>query len=261
MPDMHEVARARTPTKAFMPKRARKLWAECLAGTFGQIVKHNDARAWADPYFHPAVVLRSAYRGGGKRGKQKAKIETKERARAWLEGERGELWDSFEGPAPCKMQIPPRKQHDTFATARARAVELSREGLLSKACQALVSDPPVEIAEDVVQRLLQKHPKPREGEIDRVNTLRAVAAESVTKAIRFPKGSARGPSGLKSKCLEVSTTPGWSSEVGRQLAEVANLVAKGHMPHEARQPYNRPSTTRILRLKARSSRGNRAICG
>ncbi len=83
----------------------------------------------------------------------KAKNETKARAKAWLEGKRRGLWEpqKFKGTAGARPQV-------NDAQRRARAEELALEGLLSKACAALISEPPVTVNSKVVDQMRSKHP-------------------------------------------------------------------------------------------------------
>jgi hypothetical protein len=205
-----------------------------------QVRVHNDEKAWREFFFLPKAVLRSADRGGGKRGRDKAEAETKDRAKAWLEGKRGALW------APPRAGKSEKNQSSEGSTAvrRERAVELAKEGLFSKACSALLSSPPVEVTDEVEKEMRAKHPAPRPEETSRVKSLRDVsksAASQVTpeiaaKAIRdFPRGSAGGPSGLRPQHLKDALVPGWADEVARELALLVNAWARGEVPVQYRQ--------------------------
>jgi hypothetical protein len=144
MPSWHDIGTTRIPTKAYVPRGAKKIWGQCVAAALGQILLHGDDKAWREWYMLAKAVLRSADRGGKKNGKMRAELETRDRARAWLEGKRGKLW---EAPRVRKKdtQGPEGGARDEESQQRARALELAKEGLLSKACSALISEPPVEV--------------------------------------------------------------------------------------------------------------------
>ena len=125
------------------------------------------------------------------------------------------------------------------------AVELVGEGLLSRACTTLLSEPPVPVTPEVVKEMESKHPSPRPTEEAREKRLRKVVGEGTPKlsedmlkdAIRsFPKGSAPGPSGLKPQHLKDALVPGWTDEVLRHFAELGSKMARGEV-HESARPY------------------------
>ena len=99
----------------------------------------------------PKAVLKSSSRGGTKSGgKQKGDRETQERARRWLGGQREELWE----PGKTReRQGAAEESRDHPEERRARALELAAEGLLSKACTALLAEPPVEVTKEVISEM------------------------------------------------------------------------------------------------------------
>jgi hypothetical protein len=181
--------------------------------------------------------------GGGASGKSKAEADTKARARDWLAGKQVNLWPREEGRKGKDEQR--EIAEEVGADQRARAEELVKEGLLSKACAALISEPPVPITEAVVEEMRTKHPSPRPQDTERCKELREVGAaaagqmsmDDIEKAIKsFPRGSAGGPSGLRPQHLKDAMVAGWGDEVARQLRNVANKMARGEIP-EAARPY------------------------
>jgi hypothetical protein len=130
------------------------------------------------------------------------------------------------------------------AQKRARAEEFAKEGLLSKACSALVSEPPVAVDNKVVNQMRSKHPGPRPMDEARCKNLREISpaaavqvtAEDVGKAVRgFPRVSAPGPSGLRPQHLKDAMAAGWADEVLRELTAVVNKMAKGNVPDNAQE--------------------------
>ena len=249
VPTWEDIAAAPILTKAYVPQGAKRLWAQCVASAVNQIIVYGDDKAWREWYMLPKAVLRSADRGGGKKGKHKAESETRARAKAWLEGQRAELWSP---PRQAKGRPETREWGDT--QRRARAVELAKEGLLGKACASLVAEPPVQVNEEVLNQMRSKHPPSRTGEGIRCRGLREVCSsmavkvmeDSVLKAIRsFPKGSAPGPSGLRPQHLKDALAPGWADEVVRELTKLVNKMAQGEIPSKAAEHVMGASLTAL----------------
>jgi hypothetical protein len=173
-PSWEQLAAGRIKTKNYVPKGAKQLWAQCLVAALNQVATFNDDKAWRELYMLPKAVLRSAFRAGGKTGKSKGEEETRNRARDWLNGKRGDLWDTGKQDKTKKTQSKEGgdksgadKKEGGDSERRARAEELAKEGLLSKACQALISEPPVEVDEKVMAEMEKKHPGPGEGEAEK----------------------------------------------------------------------------------------------
>lgn len=125
-PSWAEVAGTRMPTKAYVPKCARQLWAQCVIGAMEQIEQHGDERAWYELYLLPKAVLKSSGRGGAKAGgKRRAGQETQERARRWLAGARVELWEPGEKQRLRKRQARKEKEEGTKGGKQAKIKERS----------------------------------------------------------------------------------------------------------------------------------------
>ena len=75
-PSFDEIFGKRVPTKAFVPKAARKLWAQCLLAAIAQVLEFNDELAWAELFILPKCVLRTSKRGG-KKHRKRSDVETK----------------------------------------------------------------------------------------------------------------------------------------------------------------------------------------
>ena len=63
---LEEIFSKRVPTKAFVPKDHRRLWAQCLIQALAQVQEFIDVLAWAHFFMLPKGVLRSSKRGGKK---------------------------------------------------------------------------------------------------------------------------------------------------------------------------------------------------
>ena len=153
------------------------------------VVHHNDVRAWTELMALPKMVLK-VHKRGGKGNRQRAEAETKRLCRSWLEGHRGELWQTATVPSG------PRKRQSASTVVEAalgspfiwdegpcheRVSGLLKEGLLQRACAALVTQPPAEVTQEVVDEMLSKHPAARESEPERLRNLRRVVAAAAAQ--------------------------------------------------------------------------------
>ena len=228
-PSLEEVFTLRIPTKAYVPKAARKDWAQCLAASLSRVRHYNDEKAWIELLSLPQMVLRAPDRGGCK-NKRREGADVRSRCRAWLEGERRSLWK------------PPRKNSHANRAAQGdaqkeeRACAWVKEGLLGKACSALCKEPPVDVSGEVLVKMRELHPAARDCEAARLPLLRPVDGRAteivgedvVDKAIgSFPRGSAASLSGLRPQHLKDALVPGHRDEVLRQTTGVVELLSKG----------------------------------
>lgn len=236
-PTLDEVFQMRLPCKSYVPKGAKKLWAQCLVGAIAQVVTHNDIRAWIELFMLPKCVLRASPRGG-KRHRKRLDAQTKDLCRSWIEGQRAELWQKPSGRQTGQVEKPSQRQRNDRATA------MVQENLFSKACSALTNEPPAEVTREVVNEMRSKHPTARAEDRVRMSTLRHVSSAAagqvdedlVKKAIKdFPRGSSGGPSGLKPQHLKDALVAGWADEVARQATSLTNLLARGQAPLAVQQ--------------------------
>ena len=237
-PSLEESVSKRVFTKKQVPKGARRLWAQCLVQAIATVVAYNDCRSWRELFSLPKCVLKGQVRGGA--GRDRGEAETKTLCRRWLEGQRETLWKQVRHNR--KPNFDPTSSEITESTRR-RVKELTGLGLLKKACAALIRAPPVAPTPEVIQEMRDKHPTAG-GTIqwDSLRPVHAAAAvviddEFVRRGIlSFPRGSGCGPSGLRPQHLRDAMVPGMEDELIRQLAALANLLARGDVPPEVR-PY------------------------
>ena len=164
-------------TKAYVPQGAKQRWSQCLVAALSQVTAHNDDKAWRELFMLPKAVLRSAVRGGGKKGKTTGEEETNMRVREWLSGNRSDVCSEERKRKEPKAGEEKRKAKENGGSEkRARAEELAKEGLFSKACMALISEPPVDVDDAVENEMKLKHPDERTGEKERAALLRPVSS-------------------------------------------------------------------------------------
>ena len=113
---------------------------------------------------------------------------------------------------------------------------------MSRGCNALVQEPPVDVTDAVFQEMSSKHPAEREGDVARVAALRMIAPaaamqtdrEAVGKALAsFPRLSAAGPTGLRAQHVKEALAPGVRDELLRHVTDLVNILARGQAPLEA----------------------------
>jgi hypothetical protein len=189
----------------------------------------------------PTAVLKPPSRGG-KKNKKRNEADTKSRCRAWLDGERANMWKEAVREASRSNQ---KGHHRKQSPERCDGLVLEhvRNGQFSKGSAALISNPPVVVTEAVVAEMKAKHPPPRQQDLDDRRHVRAVNpaaalqvdGDAVLKALNtFPKGSACGLSGLRPQHLKDAVVPGMQDEFARQLCQVVNLLLQGRAPESVR---------------------------
>lgn len=234
--NLEDIFTKRVSTKAGVPKEARRMWSQCLAHALSEVVRYNDARAWSQLLMLAKCVLRTAARG--RRGAfQNSASETRNLCRRWLDGQRLVLWNQgreIRARRGARAQ-PSREEIQT------RIAELVSQEQFHKACGVLVNEPPVEVTRRVIASMEAKHPAERAPlDWSQLRTVHSSASpqfdvDLVKKVLRsFPKGSAGGLVGLKPQHLKDAMTPGSDDEVGRLLAIVLSMLARGDIPAEVR---------------------------
>ena len=113
-PSLDDVLTTNIPTKAYVPKGAKRLWAQCLTVSLSQVVRYNDERAWLELLALPNMVLRAGFRGG-KKNKRRNETDTRQRCQAWLDGHRVSL--SLAPTLQGTSQRHPRARHTTARRA------------------------------------------------------------------------------------------------------------------------------------------------
>eukprot|EP00971_Amphidinium_carterae_P058152 1150299-Amphidinium_carterae.2 len=175
-PSWDVIHRSPSATRKSLPKGAKALWSQCLTGALAQVVVYNDEKAWTELYMLPRAVLIAPSRGGSNHRKR-AKLDTRDRCRRRLEGQRGELWVAI---ASRRNKAQAVQKALSLHEKMCRAEELLVEGMLTKkACAALVEGQIAQPTAEVVVEMVKKHPRARTGEPDeKVRSVQAAAAGS-----------------------------------------------------------------------------------
>jgi len=237
LPSLHDIFARRTSTVKYVPKVARPLWARCLSRALAAAVASPcSTAAWVELFMLPKCVLVRPPRNGGKH-KEQAGAFTKNRCERWLEGERMSLWES----AKSSQQRRPMTEKEDKDRRWLRVAELTRDGQFSKACSALISNPPLDQTPEVEAALRKKHPVAA-GLLDVSPLGPAGPAPSLAEAdvkegvLSFPRGSAPGPSGLRAQHLQDAVRSFQGDVVCSNLTALVNVLASGSAPLQI-QPF------------------------
>eukprot|EP00731_Ephydatia_muelleri_P025227 Em0017g310a len=230
LPSWEEVCELQCPTIRYIPHKARPAVARVLSDVLRSICFENSEEAWLKLFMLPKCVLRASKRGG--RHCKHPSIE--QLCGLWSQGDIGGIWNRIKR----RPVIPPHKQNSPIDVSKKKissAIGLGREGLLGKACQALVSPGIAPNTQEVWNSLQQKHPKGAQP------SLPTSSSPPVTHVLpqdfnilsvlhSFPKGTACGPSGLRIQHLLDSAQIHLSVPLCSSLRGVVDILASGRAP-------------------------------
>ena len=237
-PSLSEVFLTNVSCKAYVPKAAKHLWAQALLASIAAVLRHNDELAWLELLMLPKCVLRTSGRGG-KKHRAQIDAETKRLCKDWVEGQRAQLWRQSRSLLSRNRRRRSQAKSMDQSGRNERAIQLTKEELLSKACAALVNGPPAIVTEAIKVEMRNKHPAAREEDTGRTAGLREVhpaaarllSTDEVKKSVRkFPKGSGGGPSGLRPQHLKDALVGGLEDEVVKNFADLVNLLVRAEAP-------------------------------
>ena len=152
----------------------------------------------------------------------------------WSQGDSGIIWNRI-NKHPV---IPPQKQNSQVDISKKKissAIGLSREGLLGKACQALVSPGVAPNTPEVWDLLRQKHPRGPHPSLPissspPVNHVLPHDFNILSVPHSFPKGTACGPSGLRIQHLLDAAQVHLPTPICSSLRSVVDILASGRAP-------------------------------
>ena len=141
---------------------------------------------------------------------------------------------------------------DVTEAMRNRVRDLAGNNQFTKACKAVIQAPLARVSEQVLAEMESNHTFARAAlrweHLRPVHSAASVVVntESVSCAIKsFPKGSGRGPSGLRPQHLRDALVPGVEDEVLHQLTAVINIFVRGEAPNEVRSFLSGASLTAL----------------
>eukprot|EP00731_Ephydatia_muelleri_P034365 Em0056g24a len=204
--------------------------ARVLSDVLRSICFENSEEAWLKLFMLPKCVLRASKRGG--RHCKHPSIE--QLCGLWSQGDIGGIWNRIKR----RPVIPPHKQNSPIDVSKKKissAIGLGREGLLGKACQALVSPGIAPNTQEVWNSLQQKHPKGAQPSLPissnpPVTRVLPQGFNILSVLHSFPKGTACGPSGLHIQHLLDSAQIHLSVPLCSSLRSVVDIPASGRAP-------------------------------
>ena len=249
LPSLEEIHEARIPTHKWPPKSARADFTRECGDLWGKCADHpEDVQMWKKLFMFPRVIIPATVQ----RGSASLGQAVKERLRRWRAGEAKALWDEVlatianSGKEKRGKKRPASEVLSDEELLSQRNVKRARtivsEGQFSKAIQALTSAGMAEKSRSTVRELRAKHPPPSEpmGQLPTTNTdpLSLYSLNVFKAALKFKKGTAPGPSGLRPEHLRVilqsPTTRRESASTN--LTRLLNKMVAGKVPPEV-APY------------------------
>ena len=230
LPSLEVVCELQCPTIRYIPHKARPAFARVLSDVLKSICYENSEEAWLRLFMLSKCVLRASRRGG--RHCKHPSIE--QLCSLWSQGDSGIIWNRINK----RPVIPPQKQNSQVDISKKKissAIGLSREGLLGKACQALVSPGVAPNTPEVWNLLRQKHPRGPHPSLPiswspPVNHVLPHDFNILSVIHSFPKGTACGPSGLRIQHLLDAAQVHLPTPICSSLRGVVDILASGRAP-------------------------------
>ena len=230
LPSLDVVCELQCPTICYIPHKARPAFAHVLSDVLKSICYESSEEAWLRHFMPPKCVLRASRQGG--RHCKHPSIELL--CSLWSQGDSGIIWNRIN---KCPVILPQKQnsQADISKKKISSAIGLSREGLLGKACQALVSPGVVPNTPEVWDLLWQKHPRGPHPSLPiswspPVNHVLPHDFNILSVLHSFPKGTACGPSGLHIQHLLDDTQVHLPTPICSSLRGIVDILASGRAP-------------------------------
>ena len=209
-----------------IPAKDRQAVALVLSSSLRPAAFENTQETWLKVFMLPKCILFAPKRCGGHHKPR----PIRDLCDLWSKGHFDVLWNMASNKQSSKRASPLVSRNSGIQTA----ISYAREGLFSKACQALLSSfflaPNNQATWNV---LVSKHPKsPLPSPPSTSSAPLFLPPDCDLKAIlhSFPKGTACGPSGLRIQHLiEVAGIP-MQSSICAALRDIVNLLLSGKVP-------------------------------
>ena len=249
LPSLDDILRARVPTLRHVPKAARDDWARLVGDVFSSVSSSmSEVDSWCKVFMLARCILANPPRGGRSHWRDTLKV-VRTRIQRWREGKIAELWkDVISRDREIQLSLSRSQQkmapsievlQRSNATRARRAVE---DGQYRKALQSLTSAGIAGVTEDIVTKMIEKHPaaSPPSVPSDPTPPPVEVTNSDVIKALRsFPTGTAPGPSGLRAIHLKEAVlcpSPDRANHALSNLTKFVNQLCAGQAPPSA-TPY------------------------
>ena len=243
LPSLEEVHTTAIPTHKWPPKASRSEFTREMTTLWDRLANNmNDTQLWVKLLMFPLVIIPAS---APRSSEQSLGDQVKARLRRWRAGEAAQLWQE----AVQMTEKQPRRgrkkrggeeelsEEEKLRKRNAkRAATMAGEGQYARACQALTSAGMAEHNRQTVKVMREKHPAAQQPIGDLPTTdhapLSFTSTQVVKAALKFRKGSAGGPSGLRPEHLRVVLQ---STNTRRDSAAVAltrflNQMMAGKVP-------------------------------
>ena len=187
MPTLSSMCDGSARTLKYVPAKAKTAWAKALVRSLAFAVHCNTVAAWTEFAMLPACTLCPPPLHGRSSSADTAAF-TLDRLSRWEAGERMSLWSDRVAPRSASTRAEQDDEHRKFL----RAEVLCREGLVGKACAALVSDGICAPSNKSLADIVALHPSAALPDLppgDHAPPALVLEAGAVSKCLRsFPKG-------------------------------------------------------------------------
>ena len=244
LPSLEEIHTTAIPTHKWPPKAARGEFTREMTALWDRLATNmEDMQLWTKLLMFPLVIIPAS---APRTSEQSLGDQVKGRLRRWRAGEAAQLWQEavqLTEKQPRKRGRKRRGDEENLTEEEKlrkrnakRAATKAGEGQFTRALQALTSAGMAEHSRQSVKIMREKHPAPQNplGNLPTTDhaPLSVTSTQVVKAALRFNKGSAGGPSGLRPEHLRVVLQ---SSNTRRDSAAVAltrllNNMMAGKVP-------------------------------
>ena len=225
LPTFEAICELPVRTVRHIPAKDRQAVALVLSSSLRAAAFENTQAAWLKVFMLPKCILFAPKRCGRHHNSRPIRYLCD----LWSKGHFDVLWNMASNQQSSKCASPPVSRNSGIQTA----ISSAREGLFSKACQALLSSGWAPNNQATWNVLVSKHPKsPLPSPPSTPSAPLLLPPDFDLKAIlhSFPKGTACGPSGLRIQHLIEVAGISMQSSICAALRDTVNLLLSGKVP-------------------------------
>ena len=246
LPTLQELHNTAIPTHKWPPKQSRADFTREAGALWDKVASNpGDVHQWIRLLIFARVIIPAT---SPRSSALSLADQVKERLRRWRAGEAAQLWQeavqNLEQPRRGRKRRQEDETEEEILRKRnaKRAYTIASEGQFSKALQAITSPGMAEYSAVTERQMRSKHPPPQRpiGPLPTTELAPiSFTSSSVLKlALKFRKGSAPGPSGLRPEHLRVvlQSTSARRDSALVSLTKLLNKMMAGCVPAEV-APY------------------------
>ena len=246
LPTLQELHSTAIPTHKWPPKQSRADFTREAGALWDKVASNpRDVHQWIRLLIFPRVIIPAT---SPRSSALSLADQVKDRLRRWRAGEVAQLWQeavqNLEQPRRGRKRRREDETEEEILRKRnaKRAYTMASEGQFTKALQAITSSGMAEYSAATERQMRSKHPPPQRPIGPPPTTEHApisFTSTSVLKhGLKFRKGSAPGPSGLRPEHLRVvlQSTSARRDSALVSLTKLLNKMMAGCVPAEV-APY------------------------